>query len=497
MNGSENLSDTAVIVGGGIAGMLAAVRLQLGGHAVTVLEKGAEAGYLCNSRLTQGVIHCALADPLSPPEQLLQRISVATGGEADPELGQALAEDLLRAVRFLQSVGVRFLKGPFHYQSFVFSPPSVTTLGRSWEGRGGDVTLRHLEAVLTKNGGRLLRGHSAVELLLEAGRVTGVRGETAGGGAFEIRAATTTLCDGGAQAGVELLGARGWPAPERIFQRNARSGTGDGLRMAEAAGAAITPMERFYGHLLSIDAFRIPALAFYPFLDYVMSSAILVDRTGRRFLDEGKGGIAAANALAQRPDPQDAFVIADDRTWRQRGRFRLMSPNPVLVANGGTLHSAPTLEALARNAGLEAGALVETVAACNRAVETGESTRLLPARSSDEGPLLPIVEPPFHAIPVCPGITYTMGGIRIDAGSHVMDRDGVAIPGLLAAGCTTGGLEGGGDRGGYVGGLSRSVVTALRAAETILGDRFAAPPSPRGAAGELVLPFTWKNIRYA
>jgi predicted oxidoreductase len=66
---------------------------------------------------------------------------------------------------------------------------------------------------------------------------------------------------------------------------------------------------------------------------------------------------------------------------------------------------------------------------------------------------------------LCAGITNTMGGIAIDAGGRVLRNDGSAIDGLYAAGGTTGGLEGGGDRVGYVGGLIKACVFGLRAAE--------------------------------
>ena len=79
---------------------------------------------------------------------------------------------------------------------------------------------------------------------------------------------------------------------------------------------------------------------------------------------------------------------------------------------------------------------------------------------------MPILKAPFYAIPMCTGITYTMGGIRIDADARVLRPDGRAIGGLYAAGSTTGGLEGG-ERATYLGGLTRAGVQGLCAAEHI------------------------------
>jgi len=80
----------------------------------------------------------------------------------------------------------------------------------------------------------------------------------------------------------------------------------------------------------------------------------------------------------------------------------------------------------------------------------------------------PIETAPFFAIPICPGITNTMGGIAIDGHGRVRRADnspgGSVIAGLYAAGGCTGGLEGGGALG-YVGGLIKACVFGLRAAE--------------------------------
>lgn len=79
---------------------------------------------------------------------------------------------------------------------------------------------------------------------------------------------------------------------------------------------------------------------------------------------------------------------------------------------------------------------------------------------------MPIAKPPFYAVPVVAGITYTMGGISINVNTQVLRADGSPIDGLYAAGIAAGGLEGG-PQIGYVAGLARCGVTALRSAEHI------------------------------
>ena len=69
-------------------------------------------------------------------------------------------------------------------------------------------------------------------------------------------------------------------------------------------------------------------------------------------------------------------------------------------------------------------------------------------------------------MPLCAGISYTMGGLAIDANSRVIHHDGYPIPGLYAAGASTGGLEGG-MYSGYVGGLAKAFLCGLKAADSI------------------------------
>ena len=98
--------------------------------------------------------------------------------------------------------------------------------------------------------------------------------------------------------------------------------------------------------------------------------------------------------------------------------------------------------------------------------ERAHATEALGTRTASVAPALPIRTAPFHAIEVCAGITYTMGGIAIDDASRVLDTEDRPIPGLFAAGSATGGIEGG-PNAAYLGGLTKGVITGRRAANAI------------------------------
>jgi len=448
--------------------MIAALRAAQGNKRVLVFEKTADERYVCNSRLTGGIWHCCQMDIQSDPTVLAETIHTITGGQARRDLARVVAKDGIRVVRWMQSVGIRFIKGPYDYQSFMLSPPTITPQGRQWEGRGGDVMLRQFESELGKLGSKVLRGHAAKRLTRGGEAVNGFEGERADGSTFQVEAASVVIADGGFQANPGLTRGPITPAPEKVFQRNARTGMGDGMRMAQEVGAAISDLRGFYGHVLSKDAFHTDKLWPYAWLDFVLAAGIVVRTSGRRFADEGLGGVHLANEIALLDDPSDAIVIADQKIWDERGTFNLLPPNPRLPEGGGTMHVAATLKELAAKAGINAAALEEDVARYNAAVAAKATKSMVPGRSVHKFEAYPIAKAPFYAFPACAGITYTMGGIVIDSSCRVLDGAERPIAGLYAAGCATGGLEGGAMKG-YVGGLVKSSVTGLRAGEHIVG----------------------------
>ena len=193
-----------------------------------------------------------------------------------------------------------------------------------------------------------------------------------------------------------------------------------------APGAATVGLDRFYGHVLSRDAMTDDRLWPYPQLDVICAKGIAVTPDGRRFADEGLGGICLTNAIAALDDPLSATAVFDSTVWEDARATDNVPPNPSLPDNGGTV--------------IEAGFHVPH----------------------------PVARPPFYAVPLCAGLTVTSGGLAIDAQARVMDSEGEPIPGLYAAGSSAGGLEGG-PQVGYVGGLIKAFCLGL-----IAGDAIAA-----------------------
>lgn len=461
-----------VVIGGGLAGLSAANRAAELGLRPVVLERGEDELYACNSRYAGGLVHLAFKDMKADADEIHAAIERSTGGLTEPALTHLLADEADRSLTWIRGQGARFIKaGPYEWMRWVLAPPRPRTPGLEWKGRGPDVLLRALTANLAGRQGRLLRGVAASEIVHENGRVAGVVASQ-NGGEQRFAAPAVLIADGGFQGNPELVSRYIAPDPAALFQRGAGTGMGDGIRMAEALGARLYGMDRFYGHLLGRDVFENAGLWPYPILDHLASAGVLVDAAGNRFCDEGIGGVYMANETSKLDDPRGITVVFDEEIWTTVGSDNRFPPTPndSFTRAGGTVHAADSIEALAEKLALPAEALAATVEAHNAAIETESYDALTPPRTNARKTAKPIAAAPFRAVQACAGITYTMGGIEIDTHARALGQDGDPIPGLYAAGSCTGGAEGG-PRAGYIGGLSKAIITGMRAAEHLAETR--------------------------
>lgn len=466
----DNAGNDVVVVGGGIAGMIAANRAAQLGLRATVLEQGSDAKYRCNTRFTGGTFHIGLREITLDEQTLYDRIVEATAGFVRPELARMMAREGRRVISWLQAEGSRFMRASAsEYHRWVLAPPGRSRPGLDWEGRSGDVLLQSLEAHLVERGGTLVRGARAKGLVMDGRRCVGVIAEQDG---REVRhsARAVFIADGGFQANADLVRQYITSHPERLKQRGAGNGRGDGMKMASEAGAALVGMDCFYGHTLSRDALTNDNLWPYPYLDSLVTAGVVVDGEGRRFADEGRGGVYVANMVARLEDALSARVVFDEAIWEKAGRNGIIPANPHLTREGATMHRADSIEKLAAAAGLPTGTLARTIADYNAAHAGKRLDTATPPRTTGRYEAQPILRAPFYAVPMVAGITYTMGGIDINEHAQALRPDGSAIDGLYALGAASGGLEAG-PAIGYVGGLAIGGVTGLVAAEHAAGTK--------------------------
>jgi fumarate reductase flavoprotein subunit len=483
-----------VIVGSGVAGLVAARRSQQLGRRVLVLEKSPLVPGFGNGRLSGGWFHAAMLDPkIRSADELYAKVMEETDGYARPEVVRAWADTVRRAHGFLQDEGATFgvLNPDEESMQNVLMPHRPAAIGQQWQERGPDLLLSRMYRSLIAAGGDHRPGHRATELLYEGGTVAGVWAQTPEGRVL-FRGAAVLLADGGFQANPELVAEHITPSYKL---RGSPNDTGDALRMGSAVGAKTVNLQWFYGYALCRDALNDDRLWPYPAPGALIYAGALVDGSGRRFVDEAAKGEIVANAIARCKTPDNCWVIFDAAGWEREGRLGDVPVNPTIVEVGGTVLSADSLSALAEAAGLPPDAIEAAVADLNRsqaAHRTGSATLYQmsgvpgPSIAAQAGPNpsdreegagldparsampRPIATPPFYAIPVIAGITFTMGGLAVNKSAQVLDEKDRPIPGLYAAGGAMGGLQGG-PRLGVAGGWSEATSFALIAAEHAAG----------------------------
>ena len=268
----------------------------------------------------------------------------------------------------------------------------------------------------------------ATELVVEDGKVTGVKVSTENGD-YTVSAKAVILASGGFGYDLDRV-AKYAPQLEGFVSTNAAGATGDGLDMAMAIGAATVDLEQIQIHpsvytetkALITEGIR-------------GDGAILVNQKGERFVNEllTRDAVSAAE-LAQ--EGGYAYTIVDQKMMDASATYNGYFTKGYAV-------QADSYEALAEATGMDPAVFAETMntwnAACEKQVDEAFQ------RTSFASPL---DTAPFYAIKVAPGIHHCMGGVVIDTEAHVLDEAGNAIPGLFAAGEVTGGVHGANRLGG-------------------------------------------------
>jgi succinate dehydrogenase/fumarate reductase flavoprotein subunit len=457
----STISCDVVVVGAGIAGFSAAVRAAEMGAAVVLLDKSDGPLGDGNTLMTSGSFRAGGRNPRSQPSELYE--SVMAEGVGYPDLVKGWAENCGRAVEWLVHCGVT-LSEPTPGRIWL-EPGSAICLAPVYKKDVGTRVLAAMKTRFEQLGGRYMNTLQAVKLICANGRVSGVAAVKEDE-IVELHSRSSILSTGGFSANKEMLRRYIGEHADQCKLRGSKRCTGDGLRMALEVGAKAVNLQYFYGHLLSRKALTDDRFWPYPRLDSFVDEGMLVDRSGNRFVDEGRGDVAVANELARSGDVTGATLIFDHATWEsargdaQDSNLKTPAPNPWLSENHGDLFSHETVEGLAEAIGVNAANLVATLEQYNRALESNPSSSLAVPRTGNAKPL----RAPFYGLKVVPGITFTMGGILVNGRCEVLDTQENPIRALYAAGDAMGGLMGG-YRGGYTGGLTQAVVTGILAGE--------------------------------
>ncbi len=337
-----------------------------------------------------------------------------------------------------------------------------TTLGRGATTSVPKEVLADREAANLRGSGqaligRLLRacldrdidirtGYRATKLMADNGKVTGVEFDTHDGEVTVTAETAVILATGGFEWNTELVRdfIRG-PLERPV---SIETNTGDGLKMAMRAGAAIGNMQEAWW----IPTIDVPndAGETIPWLtnrERTNPRCIMVNRSGRRFANEAANYNAFGAAFHQL-DPgsfeymnMPAFLIMDQQYMVTSGLYRYRGEGPV----PDWLTSADSLAELADLIEVDGVGLEETVARWNSQVADLDDPDFGRGRSINDthwgdgtrtasATLGPIDTAPYFAVQVRPGALGTKGGPRTNGDAQVLDLDGEVIAGLYACG---------------------------------------------------------------
>ena len=466
MAASNNKWDV-IVVGAGNAAFCAALAAAEAGRKVLVLERAPEDESGGNSRYTAGLMRVAYngvedlkraipdlsAEEIArsdfgsyTEEQFLDDMGRVTEYRCDPDLTEVLVKKSLETVAWMRAKGVRFTAA-WGRQAFNIGGRFKFWGGLTVEAVGGGPGLvESLTSIARKNGIEVWYEARALDLLFDDDGVKGVRVKHKGK-TVELKANAVVLAAGGFQSDPEWRTRYLGPGWELAKVRGTRFNTGDGIRMALAAGAAPTgnwsgchavAWERNapeFGDLAIGDQFQKHS---YPW-------GIYLNAEGRRFVDEGADfrnyTYAKYGRVILSQPGQFAWQIFDAKVKPQlRDEYKIKQ---VTKRVGNTLEElVDKLEDTNKANALQEiqayNAAVRQDIPFNPNIKDGRCTRDLAINKSNWANT--IDTPPFEAYAVTCGITFSFGGLKIDTGARVISADGGPIPGLYAAGELVGGI---------------------------------------------------------
>lgn len=277
----------------------------------------------------------------------------------------------------------------------------------------------------------------ANELMMDGARVAGVKAVDADGNTIEIDATRgVVIASGGFGANVEMRMKydKLWNGllNEKFPTTNSPAITGDGILMAQKAGANLVGME--YIQLLIGD----PETGVTSTL-VGQATSMYVNREGKRFVNELERRDNLVKAILAQPKGDffwittEANAAIDDKGLNKYG---LLVED---LIKQGTIAKSDTIEGLAPFIGCDPAVLKKTVEEWREMCRTQKDPQFGRAAFMDD---VTLDKGPYYAVWRSPSVHHTMGGIQINGKAQVIGKDGKPIPGLWAAGEVTGGIHG-------------------------------------------------------
>ena len=361
----------------------------------------------------------------------LMELDTMIGGKGinDPELVETLCANSADAIDWLDEHGITL------HNVSSFGGASVKRIHRPVNAEGktvsvGSYMIPLLQENCEKAGVKMMLDTTATEILTDAnGAAVGVKATGASGETVTVNAKAVILASGGFGANLDMV-VKYKPELKGFMTTNAPGIQGQGIEMAQAIGAATVDMDQIQIHP-TVEA-NTAALITEGLRG---DGAILINEEGQRFIDEvGTRDVVSAAEIAQ--TGSYSWLVVD------QAMADASSVIQGYIKKGYTVTGA-TYEELGKAMGVDAAAFAETMEKWNGYVEAKNDPDF--GRTSFANPLNTA---PYYAVKVTAGVHHTMGGLKINANTEVLNEKGEVIPGLFAAGEVTGGVHGANRLGG-------------------------------------------------
>ena len=361
----------------------------------------------------------------------LMELDTMIGGKGinNPELVKTLCSNTADSIVWLDSVGASLTSVG------AFGGASVKRIHRPVNEEGKTLSVgAYIVPILEKNlqdaGVEIILNTTVDTILTDAnGAACGVSGVANDGSKLTVNADAVILTTGGFGANLDMVVSYK-PELAGFMTTNAAGIQGQGIKMAEALGAATVDMNQIQIHP-TVEA-NTAALITEGLRG---DGAILVNAEGKRFFDEVSTRDKVSAAEIAQPGSY-SYLIVDQA---------MADASNVIQGyiKKGFTTQGETYEELAKALGMDEAAFAETMNTWNGYVEAKNDPEF--GRTSFANPLNTA---PYYAIKVTAGVHHTMGGLKINPAAEVLTEDGSAIAGLFAAGEVTGGVHGANRLGG-------------------------------------------------
>ena len=440
----DKIEADVVVIAGGASGLAASIAAAEGGAKVIVLEKRSTTGGTGNMGMGPFGVESRLQKlkQMGPTRDEAFKIFMDyTHWRVDAQLVRAHIDKAATTIDWLEKMGVEFVEPAAYFPGAHFTWHLV----KPATGQPGPMASGIMMKILTDRakelGVKILLQTPAQKILKEGGRITGVIGEDKSGEPVQANAKVVIIATGGFGDNPEMIKKyTGYEWGKDLFSFRIPGMAGDGIRMALEVGAAPTEMNMhmIYGMPGELD----PALH-----ETFRQPHLMVNLLGERFMNEGimPNTTFTGNAIARQKERM-AFLIFDEKIKKHMETvgfdyvsvvFRVTKVENLdaLIKNAfdsgyKDVFVADSLDELAAQTGIDSDGLKKTVEQYNEFCEKGHDDIF--NKSHDR--LRPIKTPKFYAGRHFPGAYESLGGIKINYKTEVLDKNWKVIPGLYAVG---------------------------------------------------------------